>query len=81
MAVLFTHVGYGRLVRYNYDRVEWYGGLDRWMAWKIGYGRLSKYIIYMTESWGWKIEQTHGRVAGMEDWTDVMQYIGHGMED
>ena len=51
------------------------------MAWKIGYGRLSKYIIYMTESWGWKIEQTHGRVAGMEDWTDVMQYIGHGMED
>ena len=43
--------------------------------------RLSRYIIYMTESWGWKTEQAHGRVAGMDDWTDVMQCTGHGMED
>ena len=29
-------IWYGILVRYYYDREEWYGGLDRWMAWKTG---------------------------------------------
>ena len=45
-------IGYGRMVRYNYDRVEWYGGLDRWMTWKIGYERLVRYNYDKVEWYG-----------------------------
>ena len=48
------------------DREEWYGGLDRWMTWKIGYGRLVKYNYDRVEWYG-GLDRWMAWKTGIED--------------